>query len=274
MSRNNDLNLEAFTMFAKGHSRIQIEGELIPKYLGMGLSQAEIRKTISSAERSNPDIKKSSKPILYPNLGIITSLWDSGHRLSEEPVNFHHMTAMSYLLKRNLDIRTLGVDDSARITPTWYHQISWPQWLTWDWCIMVRMWDGELKLRNFQCRSVYNSNPKIRSPQGYSTKGLVLSHDRSIGMLKSCSTTHLYIVEGLPDLLKLIIELYKTLNPSIRWSIVGVTSGSMPWFDSFPTGKIEKALILTHQDDAGRTYANKIYKTLFKRGILTKIGAY
>lgn len=199
----------------------------------------------------------------YPMPSEIASVWQRAVPVTE------HAGATAWLASRGLDAERLAAADVARAIPD---GLSLPWWASWrgkSWTelrhqLLIPVFDhmGEMRsLRAGELRAV-EGKPKRLPPGGHLSKGLVLANKCAQALFGHGAHYDLLIVEGEPDFL--------TWATESDLAVVGVGSGwwSRAHAKRVPAGT--KAVLRTHQDEAGDRYANEIGFTLARRATLRR----
>lgn len=130
----------------------------------------------------------------------------------------------------------------------YHHGKFWPT-PRLAWRMAVPLFDGSGVMRSVHARNLTGQHPKVLTPRGYRSYGLMMISKSGRVRLLNGTPTRWLVVEGLTDYLAACSHYLRDDEP--RCAVIGLTSFSKP------TKLPGRVTILTHSDPTGEEYRGK-----------------
>jgi hypothetical protein len=214
------------------------------------------------AERPPPIVRAAPEPERdYPPQAEVDALWASTPAALDADCE---AWAASRSLDPELLATEMGGHTLARCLPAagdlpWWASYQRRSWRETGHRILVPVFDHMGVRRSVRAiRVTEDESPKRLPPGGHRASGVVLACAFGLAMLQGTfDAKHVMILEGEPDLLS-----WATSPADRPYARLGIISGS--WTDAFAARipKGARVYLRTHDDDAGRRYADAIRATM------------
>ena len=232
---------------------------------------------IAPSWETPPPRRRAPTEPRYPPVAEVDRLWSRAVPVDADP------EAAAWLRSRRLRPEKIADVDFARVLPADHPCPPWARYWGRSWPragyqLVLPVHDGTGRMRSLRARRIDGGEPKEIAPRGYSVKGLVLADPLARLLLagdplgngtpstEAVREVGIVVVEGVPDFLVWVTRYGDAAEDAP--AVIGIVSGSWTAEIAAHIPEGTRVAIRTHNDPAGRRYAERIAFSLRDRGRL------